>query len=50
MLCASATAVWRASPSQAAPSDVSVEVTMNGQQYSRSAIRFAYHAAEEVWG
>ena len=28
--------------------DVSVEVTLNGQQYSRSAVRFAYYAPEAV--
>jgi len=36
------------SPSQANASDASVEVSLNGQQYSRSAVRFAYHAPEEV--
>ena len=36
------------SPEQAAAGDVSVEVTLNGQQYSRSAVRFAYYEAESV--
>ena len=29
-------------------SDVSVEVTLNGQQYSQSAVAFAYHVSEQV--
>ena len=36
------------SPGQSTPEDVSVEVTLNGQQYSRSAVRFAYHTPEQV--
>jgi hypothetical protein len=39
-----------ASPSQLAASDVVVEVTMNGQQYSRSGVVFAYHTPEQVIG
>ena len=36
------------SPEQASATDLSVEVTLNGQQYSRSAVRFAYHEPETV--
>ena len=36
------------SPEQSVAGDVSVEVTLNGQQYSRSAVRFAYYEAESV--
>ena len=38
------------SPAQIAASDMSVEVAMNGQQYSRSAVQFAYHGPEDVVG
>ena len=38
------------SPAAASASGASVEVTLNGQQYSRSAVQFAYHEAEEVLG
>ena len=36
------------SPEQDTASDVSVEVTLNGQQYSRSAVAFAFHEDEEI--
>ena len=36
------------SPSAEAAGDATVEVSLNGQQYSRSAVQFAYHSPVQV--